>query len=160
MARECALFYSDNIKGLNAKEGDRKDSSAVIEFKHEVYRPVDGQKGSVEDTRVHKAAELILELDTAAPPLIQACTRGDKFKEFKVEWYRLNEDVTPAKEEVYFSHTMTGVRVVSTEIVLPNTKDDDTDGLPHHLRVQLQYDSIKWLHHIGNIPAQDAWKQS
>ena len=153
MPMECALFYSNGIKGSNTK-GGREDSSAVIEFNHEVYRPVDPQKGVVQGTRVHKAIDLIMELDTAVPSLYKSCCKDEQLDELVVKWY-------DTKDQLYFTHTLKKATVASVEVILPNTKDPSKERSPHLVRMRLQYEEIEW-NHVGGKGLQypDAWKKA
>ena len=80
MALEAALYYPKGIVGSNTK-GGRDESSAVIEFEHEVYSPTDDQRGIVSGARVHGNVILTKEIDTASPSLYQACCNGETLDE-------------------------------------------------------------------------------
>ena len=155
MPLECAVYYSDGIKGANSK-GGREDSSAVVEFEHEVSSPVDTQMGSVSGARVHGAVELTKEIDTASPSLYQACTTGQTLEELRVEWFRINPQ---GQEEVYFTHTLSGVKVTSVKELLPNTKDPSKEQYRHLERLRLLYEKINWKHEDG-FEHQDAWAEA
>lgn len=154
MALECAMTYSNDIVGSNTKAG-RANTSAVIEFKHEVYSPVDEQEGAVTGSRIHRAAEVWKEIDTASPSLFQACCTGQTLDEVKIDFYR----ITPAgKEEVYYTITMSGVKVASVKDVLPNTKDPLKEKQTHLERVRFLYEKINWKHADG-YEFEDAWAE-
>jgi type VI secretion system secreted protein Hcp len=152
MPLECALYYSDGIKGSNTK-AERTDSSAVVEFDHEVYSPTDQQRGTVSGSRVHGQAKVTKEIDTASAPLYQACCTGQTLDELKIEWYRITPE---GKEELYFTHTLSGVKVAAVEQILPNTKDPAKEKLTHLERLKLLYEKINWKHEEG-YEFEDAW---
>lgn len=152
MPLEGALTYSDGIKGSNSKKG-RADTSVVTEFSHEVYSPVDTQTGRISGARVHRAVELVKEMDTASASLYQAACTGQTLGELKIDWYRIN----PAgQEEVYFTHTLTNVKVASVEQMLPNTKDPTKEQQTHLEKLRLLYEQIMWKHAEG-FEWVDAW---
>lgn len=152
MPLECAMTFSNDIVGSNTK-GGRANTSAVIEFEHEVYSPVDEQEGSVSGARVHKAAHVTKEIDTASPSLFQACCTGQTLDEIKIDFYK----ITPAgKEEIYYTITMNGVKVASVKEVLPNTKDPAKEKLTHLEEVRFLYEKINWKHADG-YEFEDSW---
>ncbi len=152
MPLECAMTYSNDIVGSNTK-GGRADTSAVIEFEHQVYSPVDEQEGTVTGSRVHKAASITKEIDTASPSLYQACCNGQTLDEIKIDFYK----ITPAgKEEIYYTITMNGVKVASVTDVLPNTKDPALEKQTHLERVRFLYEKINWKHADG-YEFEDEW---
>lgn len=154
MPLECALYYSNGIKGSNTKKG-RPDSSVVIEFDHEVYSPIDTQRGTVSGARVHGAVELVKEIDTASASLYQAACTGQILDEFKIDWYRINPTGT---EEVYFTHLLKNVKVASVEQYLPNTKDPAKERQTHLEKLQLLYEQITWTH-VDGFEYTDSWKE-
>jgi type VI secretion system secreted protein Hcp len=153
MPLESAVKYSDGIKGSNGKKG-RAGTSAVVEFNHQVYSPRDTQMGSFTGARVHGEVEVVKEIDTASAPLYQAVCTGQVLKELAVDWYRINPS---GQEEVYFTHTLTNVRVASVEQILPNTKDPAKETQGHLERLRLLYEQISWKH-IEGFEFEDAWK--
>jgi len=152
MALEGALYYSNGIVGANTRS-DRSDSSAVIEFDHSVYSPTDKQRGIVSGARVHGNVELIKEIDTASANLYKACCNGETLDELKILWYRINPT---GQEEVYFTHTLTKVKVAAVEQILPNTKDPSKEQYRHLERLKLLYEKINWKHEDG-YEFEDAW---
>lgn len=152
MPLESAVYYSNGIKGSNTK-GGREDSSAVIEFDHEVYSPTDQQRGTVSGSRVHGAVNIMKEIDTASAPLYQACCSGQTLDELTVEWYRINPS---GEEELYFTHTLSNVKVAAVEQVLPNTKDPAKEKQTHLEKLKLLYEKINWKHEEG-YEYEDAW---
>lgn len=152
MALEGALFYSNDIVGSNTK-GGRDGSSAVIEFNHEVYSPTDTQRGIVSGARVHGNVIITKEIDPASANLYKACCNGETLDELKIEWYRIN---ATGQEEVYFTHTLSNVKVAAVEQVLPNTKDPSKEQYRHLERLKLLYEKINWKHEEG-YEYEDAW---
>lgn len=153
MALESALYYSDGIVGSNTK-GGRADSSAVVQFSHEVYSPVDQQRGIPSGARVHGPVTIIKELDTADVALYQACCTGQTLEELRVEWFRINQT---GQEELYFTHTIKEVKVASSEVLLPNTKDKDKEAYRHLVKLTLLYEEMVWKHEEG-FEYADGWK--
>lgn len=153
MPLECALYYSNGIKGSNEK-GGREDSSLVVELNHKVSIPHDEQRGKYSGLRTHGAVMLIKELDLASPLLYDACCRGQTLDELYIQWYR----ITPAgQEEVYFTTRLKNVKVVSVESVLPNTKDRREEKKMHLEKLELLYQHITWEHVDGTI-ADDSYQ--
>jgi type VI secretion system secreted protein Hcp len=152
MALEAALYYSNDIVGANTK-GGRDGSSAVIEFEHEVYSPTDTQRGIVSGARVHGNVILTKEIDPASANLYKACCNGETLDELKIEWYRINPT---GQEEVYFTHTLSNVKVAAVEQILPNTKDPSKEQYRHLERLKLLYEKINWKHEEG-YEYEDAW---
>lgn len=153
MPLECALFYSDGIKGSNTKAG-REDSSVVVEFSHKVYSPTDEQRGIFTGTRVHGSVDLIKEMDIATPMLYQACCDGKTLEQLHIEWYEIKPQ---GAEELYFTHTLKGVKIAAVEDILPNTKDPTQERKRHLERLKLMYEEIEWKHEEGYEFA-DGWK--
>ncbi len=153
MALEGALYYSDGIKGANTK-GGREGSSAVIEFHHQVYSPIDTQMGRVSGARVHGAVEVIKEIDTASVNMYKACCTGETLDELKIEWYR----IVDGRETLYFTHTLTNVKVAAVEQILPNTKEPSKEQYVHLERLKLLYEKINWRHEEG-YEFEDAWAE-
>ena len=159
MPLECALYYTNGIVGSNSKRG-RADSSAVIEFNHEVYSPIDTQMGSVSGARVHGAVEFVKPIDAASPLLYKHATTGEQIDELKFSWYNINP--TNGQEEVYFTHTLTNVKVAAVEQTLPNTKDPSKEKLVHMEKVQVLYEKINWHYQDAegkNLEHEDSWKE-
>jgi type VI secretion system secreted protein Hcp len=152
MALECSISYSDGISGSNVKKG-RDKSSVVIEFQHRVYSPVDTQRGLVSGARVHGAVEVVKEIDTATAPLCQAMCTGQTLKELVINWYRITPKGT---EEVYFTHTLTNVKVASVMLYLPNTKDPALERQTHLEKLELLYEQIQWTH-VEGLEFVDSW---
>ncbi|MEP0548450.1 MAG: type VI secretion system tube protein TssD [Rhodothermales bacterium] len=152
MALEAALYYSNDIVGSNTK-GGRADSSPVIEFEHEVYSPTDDQRGIVSGARVHGNVILTKEIDTASANLYKACCNGETLDELKIEWYEISPT---GQEQVYFTHTLTNVKVAGVEQILPNTKDPNKEKFRHLERLKLLYERINWKHE-GGYEYEDAW---
>lgn len=154
MPLESAIYYSDGIVGSNTKAG-RADSSVVVEFSHEVYSPVDTQMGTISGARVHGAAVVMKEVDAATAPLYQACCTGQTLEELRVEWFRINPQ---GQEELYFTHTLSNVKVASVEILLPNTKDPSREQYRHLEKLQLLYEKMNWKHEDG-YEYEDSWAE-
>jgi type VI secretion system secreted protein Hcp len=155
MPLECALYYSNGIKGANTKKG-RVDSSAVIEFNHEVYTPRDTQRGVATGARVHGTVDLVKEIDTATPSLYQALCTAQLLDELRVEWFRIN---SMGQEELYFTHTISGVRVTAVEGYLPNTKDPAKERQTHLEKWHFSYEKINWRHEEG-FEFEDMWAEA
>lgn len=154
MPLECALRYSDGIVGSNTK-ANRQDTSVVIEFRHEVYLPVDAQTGVASGARVHRALEVVKEIDTASPVLYQHLVTNQLIQEVTVEWYKV--DSALGVENIYYKHVLGNARVSSIEQFLPNTKDPDMAPQTHLERVKFVYESIAWSHVEGSLESTDSW---
>ncbi|HET6568062.1 MAG TPA: type VI secretion system tube protein TssD [Rhodothermales bacterium] len=156
MPLESALFYDDavGITGNNSKRG-REKSSVVIEYDHEVYSPVDEQRGIYTGARVHKAVELMKEIDTASPGLYQACCEGKNLPQVSIKWYEI--DGTSADEVEYFETVLNNVKVVSVQQILPDTKETQNERKRHLEKVRFMYEEITWKH-LEGYEYTDSWK--
>lgn len=152
MPLECALTYSDGIVGSNTK-GGRTNTSAVIEFEHKVSSPVDTQMGIVTGARVHDSVVLKKPIDTASPPLYQACCNGTTLESMKIDFYNITPE---GQETIYYTITLSNVKVTSVKEILPNTKDPSLESQVHLEEVKLLYERINWMHHAG-YEYEDAW---
>lgn len=154
MPLEIAVTYSNGITGSNTKAG-RADTSAVIEFNHKVYIPVDEQMGTPTGTRVHCPVIFVKPIDAASPLLYKACCNGEILDELLFDWYAIQEGA----EAIYYSTKLTNVMVSSVEDVLPNTKDPTKEKQVHLERVELRYGDIEWEYKDGGIIHMDSWSQ-
>lgn len=152
MPLEAALRYSDGITGTNPITA-RADSSEVIEFEHQVHSPVDAQSGAVRGSRVHGTAKVTKPVDTASPPLKQALCTGQTLEELAVDFYRITPE---GATEVFYTITMSNVKVVSVKATLPSTKDEETATLPFLEHVEFLYERINWTHADG-FEFEDSW---
>lgn len=157
MPLECALDYAGSlgIKGSNTKAG-RADTSVVVELEHEVFLPTDPQTGQLTGSRVHRPLGLIKEIDAATPLLYKACCQGEVLPSVVVNWYHITD---AGAEEIYYTTTLTNVRVTSVKNVLPNTKETAEQGKKHLEELQLRYEQVQWEFIDGGIIHVDAWTE-
>jgi type VI secretion system secreted protein Hcp len=158
MPIESALFYDDalGIKGSNTKKG-RADSSVVIQLDHEVFTPVEEQRGVVTGARVHRPVNLLKEIDTASAGLYQACCEGKTIPKLTVKWYEI--DGTSADEVEHFHTILEGVKVVSVVQRLPNSKEEAEAKKRHLEELKLMYEKITWKH-LAGFEFTDMWKEA
>lgn len=152
MPLEAALRYSDGITGNNPITA-RADSSEVIMFSHTVASPVDTQTGAVRGSRIHGMAAVTKPVDTASPPLKQALCTGQTLEEIAIDFYRITPE---GATEVFYTITMTNVKVATIQVSLPNTKEEDSATLPFLETVEFLYEKINWTHADG-FEFEDSW---
>jgi type VI secretion system secreted protein Hcp len=156
MALEAAVTFSDGITGDNPKKG-RADTSAVIEYDHRVYSPIDTQMGSVSGHRVHDAVTFIKPIDKASPLLYECACTGKRIGSVQFDWYWVNPQT--GTEDKYFQTLLTNALVASVEHIIPNTKDPSLEKLVHMEKVMLLYEQINWAHIDSNIEFTDSWRE-
>ena len=133
---------------------DREGAAEVIGFEHRVYIPSDSDTGALTGTRKHEPFTVTKTFCPASPVLAKACASGKTLKEVKISWYKINDE---GKEEEYYRHTLSDVKVVSVNPIMPDIKDKTKETYGHLEQVAFRYKTIEWNHLDGNISTQDTW---
>ena len=159
MAIPAYLYIKDDqgndVKGSVTVSG-REGSCEVVEFDHELRIPVDADDGSITGTRKHEPFVFTKSFDAASPYLYKAVANGQTLKELKLNWYKIDATGT---EQIYFTHTLTDVKLTSVAPVMHNVKDLDKERYPHLETVSCRYGKITWTYADGNIEFSDSWTE-
>ena len=141
---------SVQIKGReNTAEGHAFDYSVTI--------PSDKNSGQLTAVRQHHNVVLTKTFDSASPVLFDACCRGKTLQCVKLDWYRINDK---GEEDLYFTHTLSDVKVVAVRQVMLHVKDPHNDAFNHQEEVSLRFKKIELNYPDGNIKAADDWTES
>ncbi len=135
----------------------REGTAEVIQFNYDVSIPSDSNTGALTAVRKHNDAVFTKTLDASSPVLFEACCRGKSFKSMQLDWYRIND---AGKEEIYFTHLFTGVKVVKVKEYMKNVKDSANDGYGHQEDVHVRFKKIELVYPNGNIKSSDDWTES
>jgi len=159
MASPAYLWITDDhgnpIHGDSQVKG-RERSIEVFAFDYGVLMPVDKFTGTTTGTRQHETASFTKAFCPASPVLFDAACRGKNLRQVIIKWYQIDAN---GREQVYFTHQLDDVKVVSFRQKLPHTKDASSDLHVHEDFVELRFGKITLKHHQGNIQASDAWNE-
>jgi type VI secretion system secreted protein Hcp len=144
-----------DIPGSSKVQG-RENWIEVLGFSHEVYMPTDRKDGTAAGTRVHKGLTVVKNFDKASPKLYQFLCNGKVIGNAKLHWYRINDDGT---EEEYFTHTLTGARIISVRPYMPDVDNPANEQYKHMEEVAFRYEKIEWNFKDGNIMFSDSWTE-
>ncbi|QLH41608.1 MAG: type VI secretion system tube protein Hcp [Coxiellaceae bacterium] len=146
-----------NSVKADVKIKGREGTAEVHAFDYHVAIPSDPNTGALTAVRKHGNAVIIKTYDSASPILFDACCRGKTLQSMRIDWYRINDK---GEEELYYTHTLTGVKVVKVRQFMQNVKDPNYDMLGHQEELQLRFQQIQMTHPDGNIMATDNWNES
>lgn len=135
----------------------REGTAEVLAFDSNVHIPSDKNTGAVTAVRKHEDALITKTYDAASPVLFDAVCRGKTFQSMKIDWYKINDK---GEEQLYFTHTLTGVKVVGLKQFMMNVKDPNNDTQGHQEEVSIRFKKIELDHPDGNIKASDSWNES
>lgn len=148
-------------------QGNQVKASVVIQgregtaeghaFDYCVEIPADKNSGQLTAVRKHSNVILTKTMDSASPVLFDAVCRGKTLKGVRLDWYRINENGT---EEIYYTHTLTDVKVVKLRQFMEHVKKQENDQLSHQEEVHLRFRKIEMNYPDGNIQASDDWTES
>jgi type VI secretion system secreted protein Hcp len=128
---------------------DREGCIEIYKVNYNVGRQIDSQTGKTHSTRRHQPMTFVKKIDCASPALFKACTKGIRLPVARLDLYRTGEE---GREEIYYTYTMSGVRVVSiTPIIDSESSKQDMEA------ISISFEKIEVLYHDGNIAAQDTW---
>jgi type VI secretion system secreted protein Hcp len=130
----------------------REGSIEVIKFDHDVRVPTQ-HEGRAAGKRQHDPITLVKIFDPSSPSLYQALGQQQTI-ELRIDWYRIDDTGT---EGIYFTHHITGGRVVGMRAFMPNIKDAATEKYTHHEEVKITYSSITWTNVEGSQEYTDDW---
>lgn len=160
MASPAYLTITDDqgqqVKASVAIKG-REGTAEVLAFRYDVEIPSDKNTGALTAVRKHNAAVITKNFDCASPILFDAVCRGKTMQKMQLDWYRINDR---GEEEIYFSHILSGVKVVKLDQYMKNVKDQANDGYGHQEDAYVRFKKIVLKYPDGNIEASDAWTES
>ena len=136
---------------------DRQGTAEGHAFDYSVSIPSDKNTGQLTAIRQHHNVILIKSFDSASPILFDACCRGKTLQGGKFDWYRINDK---GEEEIYFTHTLSNVKVVAVKQFMLHVKDPQNDAYNHQEEISLRFQKIELNHPDGNIKASDDWTES
>jgi len=160
MASPAYLTMTDeqgNQIKANVKIKGREGTAEVIAFEYHVAIPADPHTGALTAVRKHGDGIISKTFDQSSPVLFDACCQGKTLQSMKIDWYRINDN---GEEELYFTHTLTGVKVVKVKQFMLNVKNPDNDGYGHQEQVHVRFKKIELSYPNGNIVASDDWTES
>ncbi|MCK4608442.1 MAG: type VI secretion system tube protein Hcp [Gammaproteobacteria bacterium] len=141
----------------NVQIKGREGTAEGHAFDYTVSIPSDKNTGQLTAVRQHHNVILIKALDSASPVLFDACCRGKTLQSVRFDWYHINDR---GEEEVYFTHTLSSVKVVAVKQFMLHVKDPHNDGYNHQEEVSMRFQKIDLNYPDGNIKASDDWLES
>lgn len=135
----------------------REHSAEGHMFDYAVAIPADPNTGQLTAVRKHGDLVLLKNLDCASPILFDACCCGKTLSNVNFDWYRINHS---GQEELYFTHSLSGVKVVKVRQFIPHVKDPHNDCFGHQEEVYLRFRRIEMAYVQGNIKARDDWAEA
>ena len=139
-----------NIRG-------REGTAEALAFDYYVSIPADANTGQLTSVRKHGVAQITKTYDRASPILFDVCCRGATLQKVCIDWYRINDR---GEEENYFSHVLSGVKVVKFHQHMAHVKQAENDEVDHQETVSFRFRKIELIHPEGNIKAVDEWVES
>jgi len=144
-----AIEGSCDVKG-------REGTILVTGFGHRVYMASDKLTGRPTANATHDKFVVLKEYDKSSPKLYKALTRGERFKEVVLKWYR----ITPqGKQEHYFTQKLENAIIVAIEPKMENTRDPAKEAFTHMEEVSFNYDKITWTYETDGIAADASWTE-
>lgn len=134
---------------------DREGTIEILGFSHGVNLPVDNTTGKITGKRLHAPISFEKEFDSSSPYFYKAVSKGQILNSAEFRWYRINH---AGQEEEYFNILLEGVKVVSVNPGMPNTKMAGMSAINHMESVSLMYEKITWKYCDGNILFSDSWE--
>jgi type VI secretion system secreted protein Hcp len=141
----------------NVQIKGREGTAEGHAFDYSVCIPSDKNTGQLTSIRKHNNVILTKGLDSASPVLFDACCRGKTLQSVKFDWYRINDR---GEEELYFTHTLSNVKVVEVKHYMLHVKNPQNDGYSHQEEINLRFQKIELNYPDGNIKALDDWTES
>lgn len=160
MASPAYLTITDeqgNQVKADVKIKGREGTAEVHAFDYHVSIPSDPNTGALTAVRKHGNAIITKTYDSASPVLFDACCRGKTLKNMQLDWYRINDK---GEEELYFTHSLSDVKVVKVKQFMMNVKDPNYDALGHQEEMHVRFKEIELNHPDGNIKASDDWTEA
>jgi type VI secretion system secreted protein Hcp len=145
------LFKDDSGNDL---EGPRPNGSCtVLEFSQLLKLPTDVSTGQITGSRIYEPFMVMKEIDKLTPLMFQYCAEGKAFKSVVISLYEIAE--ATGKETVYFKYTLSNVRLVSIENLMPSSVETTRMNIAHLEKIQLVAESAEWEHVKGKTEFSD-----
>jgi len=148
-----AYMKIEGIPGSVEVSG-REETVQVLAFEHKLHMPIDPKDGTVAGTRKHGNFNFTKNFDKSSPELYNCLCNGKVIPKIELFWYEIKPT---GSEEVYFTHTLEGVRVVDIQPVMYDVDDPAKENYKHMEKVAFRYESITWKYEDGNIEFTDSW---
>lgn len=133
---------------------ERKDTILVTAFDHDISMGSEKLTGRPTSDANHGAFVITKEFDKASPKLYKALTKGERFSEVTLKWYRITPE---GKQQHYFTHKLENAIIVSMKPKMENTRDPAKEAMTHMEEVSFRYDKITWTWEPDGIAADASW---
>jgi type VI secretion system secreted protein Hcp len=142
------------IQGSCTLEG-REGSIVVYSFGHNVAIPTDPASGLPTGGRTHHPMKVLKEIDKSSPNLYRALCTGERLREVKLMFYRL--DPISRMEQVYFTIVLENALITSITPSFPTAFLSQNESYRHMETVSFNYQKITWKWIADGIEFQDSW---
>lgn len=132
----------------------RENSILVTAFEHDISIGSDKLTGRPTSDANHGAFVVLKEFDKASPKLYKALTKGERFSDVTLKWYRITPE---GKQEHYFTQKLENAIIVSIKPKMENTRDPAKEAFTHMEEVSFRYDKITWTFEPDGIAADASW---
>lgn len=143
------------IKGSVTQAG-KVDQMQVLQSSHEIVSPRDPASGIPTGKRQHKPFTITKPIDKATPLLLKALVTNETLTQVVINYWRPGPGGT---EQLAFSVTLTGARIVNHVIKQLPTYDPANVPVPELEEVQFVYDKITWTWTSPNLTTTDSWTE-
>ena len=143
------------IEGSVDQKG-REGTIYVEQFEHKIYMPSDTQSGMPTGNAVHQPLKIHKFFDKSSPKLYKALSRGERFKNVEIKWYRIKPD---GKQEHYFTHKMEDAIIVSIKPYMKNRLDREKEDFKHMEEVSFTYRKMTWNFEPAGVGAEADWRE-
>jgi len=157
MAMTSYLSLEGNNQGKiegGCTQSGREGMLLIFNVEHNVEIPRDPHTGLPTGQRIHHPLCVTKEIDKASPLLYQACTSGERFREVKLDYYRINDK---GQEEHYFTVKLQKAIIVSMKSYKPMTFLEENKPYKDMEEVQFTYEKIIWTYEADGIESEDSW---
>lgn len=132
----------------------REKSILVTGFEHDISIGSDKLTGRPTSDANHGAFVILKEFDKASPKLYKALTKGERFSDVTLKWFRITPE---GRQEHYFTQKLENAILVSIKPKMENTRDPAKEAFTHMEEVSFRYDKITWTWEPDGIAADASW---
>lgn len=150
----CSLKIAE-YPGSSEKEG-REGTCDVYAVDHEIVQPIDLKTGQATSTRQHRPLTVLKVIDKATPGFHKALCTGQTLKNAILDFYRI--DPQTRQEAIYYTITLTQVRIVGMKTMVPTTSLAENASYGHMEEVRMVYEQIEWKWLPDNVVEADRWR--
>lgn len=146
------------IKGSVTQKG-RENLIKVVRADHLEERPLDPASFTAAATIQHRPFTIAKEVDAASVGLRTSFVSGEKFSEWKLMLWRAQMQGAAGiggVERQHFTVELTGARIQSIRLVLPDTRDPAFNAWLDYEEVAFVYDKIRWTWTDGQQTLEEA----